>query len=545
MVKRVQHLGLFRWTVRFCASLILAGATDRLAATEPIPLTHGPGNDTEAAWSPDGAKIAFQSDRKGTMGLYVLDLAADRVDPLREGPGQASFPAWSPDGKSVAYCYAHFTRTALEGLDNGYNVFLVPAGGGKPRQLTRGPYHDSCPAFSADGKTIWFSSDRGATKGSNATSLYRVSVEGGEPALVLRQEGNDQAIVQPTFSAAGRWVAFGRINGFRDNWRLRLARADRIDAGYPLGDSQSSFYGPRFSPAGPVLACTGFQLGDPGWCVYLWDARSGRRQRVDCGAGSSRSPAWSPDGHELVFENNRSGQYRLYRIEAPSLGPAMSRSAGPTSSEGLVLQFSFGERVGAAIVDQSPAKNIGRVIGAPVWDGGAVRLDNPAASITIQEPKGFDFGARPFAVRAAVKASAECRFGMIAIGQYPGNPLGWQLYVTDNRRVFFNSRSADLTYRGAYSDEPLPVGRPVTLTGVRDAAGQVRLYVDGLLQRSTCPGADYAYGRPMQVRVGAKHDGSAPFPGAIYEVTVFRRVPTPEEARGDGLERFWAESQRR
>ena len=545
MVRPIHHPRPPGWAVRFGLPLILTIGVGRIAATEPVALTQGPGNDTEAVWSPDGARIAFQSDRKGKSALYVLDLASGRVDPLLEGPGYASFPAWSPDGKWIVCCHAHFTRTALEGLDGGYNLLLVPAGGGKPSRLTSGICHDSCPAFSADGKSVWFSSDRGTAKGSNAMSLYRVPVDGREPTLVLRQEGSDRAIVQPTVSADRRWMAFGRINGFRDNWHLRLTPADRIDEGYPLTDSQGSFYGPRFSPAAPVLACTGFQPGDPDWSVYLCDPRSSRRQRVDCGPGNSRSPAWSPDGRELVFENNRTGRYKLYRIKAPAFDSATAMPSDAEPAGGIVLQFSFAQRPGSTVADQSRMKNAGRVVGTPAWGDGAMRFDQPAGSIMIQAPAGFDFGTGPFAVRAAVSAGAECRFGMIATGQYPGNPLGWQLYVTENRRVFFNSRSVDLAYRGACSDEPLPAGRPVTLTGVRDAAGGVRLYVDGLLQRSTCPGADYSYDRPAQVCVGAKHDGSAPFPGAIYEVTVFRRVPTPAEARGDSLERLWAESRRR
>jgi hypothetical protein len=528
----------------FAAWLMLFGAVDWVAAAPPMLLTEGPGNDTEAVWSPDGRRVAFQSDRRGKPGLYVLEVATRRVTPLVEGPGYAQFPAWSPDGESIVYGYARFTKTAFEGVENGYNLFLVPAGGGTPRPLTAGPYHDSCPVFCRDGKQVWFSSDREAPKGNNVASLFRVPVDGGKPTLVLRQEGHDRAIVQTTFSPDGRWVAFGRLNGFRDNWHVRLTRADRLDEGYPLTDAQGSFYAPRWSPKANLLACTGFQVGDAGWNVYLLDPRSGRRLRVDCGPGNSRSPAWSPNGRQLVFENNRSGKYKLYRIDAPQLPPPQKpASAAPAGA--VVLHYSFAERPGPTVADRSPAGNAGQMHGKPVWEAGAVRLDAAGTSIAIPAAKGFDFGVGPFTVRAIVRLAQECRFAMIAMGEYPGNTLGWQLYLADDHRVYFNSRTSALGYCGARSDEPLSLGRPVTLVGLRDAAGNVRLYVDGALQRMTSAGADCAYGVPKQVRIGTRLDGTAAFPGWIYDVRVLARAPTADELCGDSLARWWADSQPR
>lgn len=89
---------------------------------EVVHLITGPGNDTEAAWSPDGQRTVFQSDRNGTLGLHILNLTTKMVTPLDVGPGRAEFPAWSPDGKWIVYSYASFAKTALEGQDDGYNL---------------------------------------------------------------------------------------------------------------------------------------------------------------------------------------------------------------------------------------------------------------------------------------------------------------------------------------------------------------------------------------------------------------------------------------
>ena len=518
-----------------CLACLLGSA----AADPPVPLTTGPGEDTEAAWSPDGRQIVFQSDRSGTLGLYVLETSSLEIQPLVTGPGHACFPTWAPDGKSIVYSYAHFTATGFEGMPNGYNLFLVPAEGGEPQRLTEGLHRDYCPVFARDGKTIWFCSNRNGEKDDNAVGLYRISADGGEPELMCRQPGRDRALVEPCFSPDGRKLACSRLQGFRDNWTVHLATVDAPADTFPLTDPQGSFYSPQWSPDGTTLACTGFEVGNPGWGVYLIDAHTARRQRLDCGPGNSRSPAWSPDGRQLVFENNHTGSYKLYRIEVPSFPPASKPQSPETeSTDEEVLHVSFAREPGETIADQSPQANSIEIHGRPAWSNGGLSFSS-GAFLAIPAAKGFDFGSGAFTVRAVVRVPETCRFSMIVMGQYPNNRLGWQLYVTDDRRVWFNSRSTDLTYRGAKSDEALPTDRAVTLIGTRDAAGNVRLYVDGRLQQVASRDALFAYGQPVQIRIGSQHDGSAPLPGSILELTVLRGTLASEEILAESLAHFW------
>lgn len=538
--RRRKRWATYAYVLGWIVGLVwLAGIVVPALGAELVQLTAGPGNDTEAAWSPDGQRIVFQTDRDGTLDLYVLDLTTKALAPLVAGPGHAAFPAWSPDGKWIVYSYACFTKTALEGQEDGYNLFLVAATGGPRRRLTQGRYRDYCPVFLADGKTIWFSSDRGIKGKSNAVSLYAVSVEGGEPKVVLRREGSDRAVVQASFSPDGRSFSYGTIAGFRDNWRIALAHADCPEDGCALTDAQSSFYGPRWSPAGNVLACTGFRRGDAGWGVWLFDARAGQCTRLELGPGQSRSPAWSPDGRRIVLENNRSGSYKLYCLHTPAL-PKAAPPTIPAVDRKQVLHYCFAKRPGTTVADSSPWGNDGQIRGAPIWREAALGFGPPGSSIAIPNAKGFDFGKGAFAVRAVVKAPEERKFAMIAMGEYPGNRLGWQLYLADDGRAWFNSRTTDLAYRGARSDEPLPTRRPVTLTGMRDAAGRVRLYVDGASQQATAADALCVYGPPVQVRIGTQYNGTAPLLGWIYDVAVYGRELSAEEARGGSLAWFWA-----
>jgi len=80
---------------------------------------------------------------------------------------------------------------------------------------------------------------------------------GAELVQLTTGPGND---TEAAWSPDGRSFAYGTISGFRDNWRIVLARVDSPADGYVLTEAQGCFYGPRWSPVGTVLACTGCRL---------------------------------------------------------------------------------------------------------------------------------------------------------------------------------------------------------------------------------------------------------------------------------------------
>ena len=531
----------------------LLAAWNVAATAGPVALTTGPGNDTEAVFSPDGRRIVFQSDRTGTLDLYQYDVATKEVTPLATVPGHACFPGFSPNGKWIVYSYAHFTSTAFEGIEHGYNLFVIPAAGGKARRLTSGRFRDYCPRFSPDGRTIWFASDRssGGTRPANVVNLFTVPFDGGEPQAVTQYTTRDAAAVGVSFSPDSRHLVYGLVIGFRGNWVIRLAKTDQITRAFPLTDPMTSFYAPQFSPTAELVAATGFVVGDPGWGVYLIDPKTGRRARLKTGAGNARSPTFSPDGKSLVYENNQTGCYKLYRMDIPPLEsvlpspktiPTSPDSALSTTSPDVVLHYPFDRKPDSTVVsDHSPAGNAGEIHGPVEFENGAAGFAREGAYVTIPKARGFDFGGGPFSIRATVTVQETDGLAFITMGEYPNNRLGWQLYLDTDRRVRFNSRDTELLYRGAVSDTPLPVGQTVTVVGMRDDLGNARLFVDGVLQQHSCPGATCEYGPPVQVRIGTQYDGKSRLPGWIHEVTVWRRALSSDEIRGDTLQRFWAE----
>ncbi len=130
------------------------------AAPDPAPptdfpaperLTDSAGDDREPAWSPDGTRIAFASDRGGTYDLWLLTVATGELRQLTTALGNESEPAWTPDGAALVYV------AVPEGEADGalHHLTLDPPGT-PPVPIPGTAGKVSAPAPAPDGRRVAF-----------------------------------------------------------------------------------------------------------------------------------------------------------------------------------------------------------------------------------------------------------------------------------------------------------------------------------------------------------------------------------------------------
>ena len=258
--------------------LDLAAAREGQPALERI----APSSFREVAphYSPDGKRIAFYSNRGGSVQIWTANADGTQAIPLTSMDALATTgtPRWSPDGQRIAFD----SNAGRPGEGGSYQVYVVGADGGRPRPLTTGSASNFVAAWSPDSRWIYFSSNRGGEE-----HIWRVPPEGGEAEQVTQGIG-----AAPAISPDGRYLYFTRGDGAEGLWRMALEGGDTVQVA-------------------PRLFRYSYAVGRDG--VYYVTPRPNSTIRfVDPASGASRDIlaldktvdlglALSPDGRFLLF----------------------------------------------------------------------------------------------------------------------------------------------------------------------------------------------------------------------------------------------------
>jgi TolB protein len=245
------------------------------------PLVVGSADDEDPVFSPDGTKIAFESNRDGNREIYVMNADGSEQTRLTEDPASDTSPAWSPDGSQIAFTSAR---------DGNLQVYVMAADGSGETRVTDGSGDDSSPAWSPDGSQIAFVT---GTPGATAVDIAVMNVEGGDEILVTHTGSikND-----PT------WSPDGRIS-FSDG-TIMAVNPD----GSGLVPVTSS--GGRFSPAwswdGSRVAFA-YTLDGVNREIHVANADGSGEVALEPGIpGHEDAPSFSPDGSMIAYSYHAS-----------------------------------------------------------------------------------------------------------------------------------------------------------------------------------------------------------------------------------------------
>jgi len=266
----------------FAGALVaLVSGVAGAAGAEPPARYWSPG------WSPDGKRIAFVSNRDGSVFGNVYVANADGSNPVRVSNDELgkSGVAWSPNGKWIAYqAYAYVDEVSPDGTQH--------------RRLTG--YGGTQPAFSPSGRRIAYAN--GASE--FYSSIYVMRPDGSKkvPAALPRES---ESLGEPTWSPDGQELAFGvgtaADTNFITPYLAIISQYRGRRAKYVVGHT---IYSADWSPKGPkLLLVEDPVVNDPraNTRISVLDLRTRRlnslRQRATFTA------RWSPNGRRILFDN--------------------------------------------------------------------------------------------------------------------------------------------------------------------------------------------------------------------------------------------------
>ena len=184
------------------------------APSPPVLAVASTRRDVIGHVSPDGRRLTFISDRSGESEVWASDTSGANAIQLTSLGANPGYPRWSPDGQMIVF------HTNAEDRPTG-DVYLVPAEGGKVRNLTSHALNDVFASFSTDGRSVYFCSHR-----SGAPFIWKMPVSGGEPVKVTPV--NAMLAVESTDGASLFYVESNSISRAGPVWQLPLSGGNPV-----------------------------------------------------------------------------------------------------------------------------------------------------------------------------------------------------------------------------------------------------------------------------------------------------------------------------
>ncbi len=244
-------------------------ALDLERGGEPRLLVDSPAMEDQVAFAPDGRSIAFVATASGNADIYLLPFSPETTQPLSAAtnvtnhPGGDFRPDFSPDGARIAFSTDRDTPVQGHPIfgftrQREGDVYVMDRDGRNLQRLTSTPDWDGSPEWSADGRTIFFYSARPREVVGPPQSPI-LGQEGGFRIWAMNADGSNPRAVTPQGVEAlapavmpdGR-VAYQKRTGFA-RWSIESTAADGSGAPRAEGDTATDYWLPDFHSSGAMV----------------------------------------------------------------------------------------------------------------------------------------------------------------------------------------------------------------------------------------------------------------------------------------------------
>ena len=294
--------------------------------------------DFPTAWSPDGKRILFQSDRDGNNELYVMNTDGTGVMRLTNNPAsdEGDHAGWSPEGKRIVFS---------SDRDGGHlHVFVMNADGTGVTQLTSGDFTDDDPVWSPNGKQIAFQSTRDGDE-----EIFIMNADGTDPTQLTFNQGVFDAV--PGWTAGRRDEATGGRclpppTGLKSWWPGDGDVGDLIGGNHGIGtfnvyvmtprgaeqtqltDALRGQSHPKWSHDGRRITFTTCRPTDFSCEIYVMNADGSGQTKLTNNFSADYMSVWSPDDQRIAFVSERDGSPQIYVMNGDGSNPTRLTQGG-------------------------------------------------------------------------------------------------------------------------------------------------------------------------------------------------------------------------
>jgi serine/threonine protein kinase len=298
----------------------------QLGGGDPIRITNDETDDIDPAFSLDGTHIAYHSDRKGG-GIYVVPTLGGT--PWLVAP-QGRHPRFSPDGTWLTYWVGQVGSGFVTG---SARMYIVPAAGGKPRQVRPEFAMAFNPLWMPDGKHLLFVGRLdGKSPAAQTLDWWTAPLEGGTAARTgaleifrgqkLLPRGGSFVITPDAWAPAGGGLLFSARRGDTTNlWQLGFSSRGKFD-GLPRRLTAGTNDEVNAAVAHDKIVFASHTV-----VVNIWRTNP-ELMHVTDGVSFQAYPSISADGRRMAFISARSGNWELW-LKDLKTGQEVQLTRGP------------------------------------------------------------------------------------------------------------------------------------------------------------------------------------------------------------------------
>jgi TolB protein len=274
-------------------------------------LTNNAFNDVMPAFSPDGSRIVFQSDRNGNWDIYVMELARGEtgITRLTDAAEDDENASYSPDGRNIVFTSTRDDRTNKKFKPR--EIYVMSANGKSQRRVTTSYGADNWSPSFIDTTTIIFASDRRDFSPSpfweKPSGIYTIEKTG---EFLYQMFSQDTLIrTDPFVEASGSLMVY---SGADDNgaYNVFIGKGDGKGDMRDLTKNKKVNIQPHLSSNRNFVTFASNKDGN--YEVYKVQTDGTEPTRITYDDGDDLFPKLSSDGSRIVFCSNRSGNYQLY-----------------------------------------------------------------------------------------------------------------------------------------------------------------------------------------------------------------------------------------
>ena len=294
MIVRVAWIAFVFVLVFLCGGGTTIGEPVQEDPEAILQITADPAIDYFPSWSPDGNSIAFGSNRQAD-NIWIVPAQGGTPRQLTHDPdgNPSRHPAWSPDGRYIAHDAEFGTRVRVISAQDGSVRAAIP----DFVPISRGGY----PCWSPDGSKLAFTA---------AGAIWTIELSSGTLTEVYSRDGH--------WARAFGWSPDGARIAIdlatlamreRDIWVVPMDGSAAVQ----LTDDPGEETNPHWSPDGSTIAFMADRSGNRD--IWVVPAEGGIATQVTFHPGADRNPRWSPDGAKLAFASDRGGSLDIWTVD--------------------------------------------------------------------------------------------------------------------------------------------------------------------------------------------------------------------------------------